>query len=309
MEENKNGFEMNQNFNQTNGQPVKTKKKSKLVSFLVIVIIILILALGLSIWNTFAITKGYDNLFIMLGTMLAGEEEVSGDDVKGEEITDGENELTVNEEKEDIEETLKKEDESKDYVYERESYAVKIQEYPGSNYEDKIEIPYINIDSEDVKKINKEIYEMYEESVKTLEKYSNEYTDLRYEFSEHENMISICIIKTHIVVPGGGFVSSRKVYNVSLENGEELSVLDVLETFDLEGEDLKSKIEEKLEQQYENSTDSSDIKSYPTSKGYIQTCQYDMFNIYFKTENIAVVEIDDGIYGSYSLEFNLKDEK
>ena len=305
MEENKNGFEMNQNFNQEKGQPVKTKKKSKLVPFLVTVIIILIMALGLSIWNTFAITKGYDNLFIMLETMLAGEEEVGGDDVKGDEAVDGENELTVDEEKKHVEETLKKEDESKDYVYERESYAVKIYDF-----EDEIKIPYINIDSEDVKNINKEIYKMYEESLKTLKESGNAYTALEYEFSEHENMISICIVKTPLQVPGGGFERSRKVYNVSLENGEELSVLDVLETFDLEGEDLKSKIEEKLEQQYENSDDSSPLKHYSNKEGYIQTCQYDVFNTYFKKENIAVVEITDGVsYGSYSLEINLKDEQ
>lgn len=304
MEENKKGFEMNQNFNQENGQPVKIKKKSKLIPFLLTIILILIISLGLSIWNTIAITKGYDNLFIMLGTMLAGEE-VSGEDVKGEDVIDRENELTGNEEKKDVEETIKKEDESKDYIYERESYAVQIQfpyQYP--NYEDEIKIPYINIDSEDVKNINKEIYKMYEESVKTLEKYGNEYTALEYEFSEHENMISICIIKTPLVVPGGGFVNERIVYNVSLENGEKLSVLDVLEKFDLEGQDLRYKIEETLKQKYEN-----DLKdAFPNEEAYIQRCQYDVFNTYFKTENIAVIEITDGYFnGSYSLEINLKD--
>lgn len=143
-----------------------------------------------------------------------------------------------------------------------------------------------------------------------MEENSNQYTDLEYEFSEHENMISICIIKTPMAVPGGGFESERMVYNISLENGEKLSVLDVLETFDLEGQDLKYKIEKKLKQEYENSDDSSPLKHYPTKEGYIQTCQYDVFNTYFKKENIAVVEITDGVsYGSYSLEINLKDEQ
>lgn len=74
MEENKNGFEMNQNFNQENEKAVKTKKKSKVVPVLVIVILILLLALALCIGNMYAMTKDYGSVFAMIGNIAAGEE-------------------------------------------------------------------------------------------------------------------------------------------------------------------------------------------------------------------------------------------
>ena len=51
MEENNNRFEVNPNFNQTNGQPGKTKKKSKLVPFLLTIILILMKDLLMVILN------------------------------------------------------------------------------------------------------------------------------------------------------------------------------------------------------------------------------------------------------------------
>lgn len=91
-EKNNNGFEMNSNVNQTNWQPVMNKKKSKLVPILLTIIFVLILALALCIGNMYAMMKDYDNLFIMIGSMLAGEEEVSGEENISQEETDIEQE-------------------------------------------------------------------------------------------------------------------------------------------------------------------------------------------------------------------------
>jgi len=294
MEENKNNeIEMNSEVKQTSTQQVKTKKKSKVVPILVTIILILVLALALCIGNMYAMTKGYDNVFSMVGSMISGQKDVVEE--KNEISEDANIEQENNEKNKSI-----LEDENKGYVYQRECLYSKY-------ILGEIEIPYININSEDAKKVNQEIYEMYEKASKEIKELEDknpeyyEFTDLSYKYSIVGTMLCVCVDKTPIVVPSGGFVRERIVYNFNLQDGKRMSIQEVLGKFDLTEAKLIEKINLKFKEMYFSG--GFDIKEWTTEKDFIEGFEYDINELYFETETITELILDgDAVpYGDYEM--------
>ena len=96
----------------------------------------------------------------MVSSMIYGKED---EQIENNIESNEKNDLDNNKE---IEEKTIKEYENKEYVYLRESYDVEYT-YLNELYKKCIERPYINIDSEDAKKANQEIYTMYNDAIKS----------------------------------------------------------------------------------------------------------------------------------------------
>lgn len=207
MEENdKVKIEVNAN-NDVSGENVNKISKARnknLTIVLVVIIILLILAIGVcaGLWFASDTTKIINN-----------KEEV----VKEEENTS------------------KKIDETKPWVYDAEFnketktiYETSDKSY-SINSKECLKIPYININSEDVKKVNEEIEKLYEECYLGFGKLLDEQSDWKtyqrydatYNFYENENILSV-VLQLHdgvVVVNGGagGGNSTIYTYNFNLE--------------------------------------------------------------------------------------------
>lgn len=301
MEENRNNeIEVNSKAKQTNEQQVQSKRKLRVIDILVVIVVMLLLMLALSISNMYAMTKEYDNVFSMVASMISGKEDES---VENNLQSNEENDLNNSEEI--VTKTIK-ENSNKDYVYLRESYDVEINDR-GDIFKDKIEIPYINIDSEDAKKVNQEIYKMYEEAVKTVveEEQENSYTAISYKYSIVDNIISLCIDSTPICIPGGGFTAERTVYNFSLENGKRLSTKEVLAKHNLSEESMIEKINLDLKDWYID-TISSGVLGDITENDFYKSFDYNFNAIYFETNTIAEVYFfENPFHGGMSRKINI----
>ena len=299
MEENKNNeIEVNSKRKQANELKVQSKRKLRVIDILVVIIVMLLLMLVLCIGNMYAMTKDYKNVFSMVSSMISRKEYGSGENnLQSKEENDWDN-------NEEIATRTIKENPNRDYVYQRESYDVEINDR-GEIFKDKIEIPYININSEDAKKANQEIYKMYEEAVKIFveEEQADSYTSISYKYSIFDNIVSLCIDSTPICIPGGGFVRERTVYNLNLEDGKRLSTNETLEKFDLTEDKLIEKINLKLKEMYRT----KDMLIECTEDEYINGFEYDINALYFESnKNVELLLGGESVpYGDADIKIDI----
>ena len=159
------------------------KKGSKIIIFLIFILLLVIIAGG-----------GY----YIFNEKNNTDKEIQNLNSQIEELRKN----TGVKESNDVTQIIKKVDESKPWVYDAE-YLKKYTEKEFStldNYKTSecLKIPYINIDSEDAEKANKEIKEI---SDKLYEKFGEKYGDdiyyitrMKYKYSDNENGISLLIL-------------------------------------------------------------------------------------------------------------------
>ena len=122
--------------------------------------------------------------------------------------------------KEEKKESVKKIDESKEYVYDLET---------GESYA----IPYINIDSDDAKKMNEDIKVFSE---KFGDK-SSEYYRLKYYYYTNKNIISVALV---FYYDANGLTNSL-ILNIDKETGKKVSNEEILKAKNINIEELRNK--------------------------------------------------------------------
>ena len=181
------------------------------------------------------------------------------------------------------ENTVQEVDENKIYVYEKNSYNV----VEGI----EIKIPYININSSDIEELNNKLLKEYNNAVEKVDIDKNgngSYTDINYEFSViDDKILSLKVDTSDCVIPGGGFVINRKVYNIDLSSGKILSIDEVLTKIGLDKEAIENSVENRLKEVYNNS---DYLKSmYTSEKAYIRNFKYEFDTIYFNSSKTITV--------------------
>lgn len=227
--------EINDNVNQ---KETKNSKKGKVKTIvLMIIVLVLVLIIG-----------------VLCGLFFSGN---------GDKVTNIINQVTENKEEN---KTSKKIDENKPWVYDADYIKDKEDKTKTSNLttssfkaSEEIKLPYININSDDAKKINDEIKGLFDKAYnefgdliemtdyatgkKTYNENSFSYTGYDYAVYENNNIVSIVITKTYIVVPGD-ITTSYITYNFDLDTLKLLKVDDVLKSYSF---DSKSDLNQKLQ--------------------------------------------------------------
>lgn len=151
-------------------------------------------------------------------------------------------------------------DEDKDLVYDAEytygnlegkSYTAE----DGEKYSiEEIKVPFINIDSSDAEKANKEIKTIFEEAAKIFEKElegeKSAYVTAKYEMYENDEKLSITI-KTELEK----FESFPNIvyytYNFDLTDGSKLSYEDIYNIANISESEIDEKVEEAITEELE----------------------------------------------------------
>lgn len=142
---------------------------------------------------------------------------------------------------------------TKEYVYDANyEISTEIKQYYVYGGEKLISIndlnvPYINIDSDDAKKVNQEIYKIYEDLIKDFEKLSKE--EIWYSISSYNSCINDNILSIIITIESAGTSIPNYeyyTYNFDLDNGNLLNYEEVLTKFKLTQEDALTAVKEIL---------------------------------------------------------------
>lgn len=160
-------------------------------------------------------------------------------------------------------------DKDKPWVYdadynlptEKESYMGYADELKEVKASDLI-VPYININTDDAKKANEEIYEIYKHLIEIFNsnaKTGTWFTEVEYKTYENDNIISIVIITTSegTAVP----VNNYYTYNFDNENGTLLSYEDVYKALGYTSLNIETKVKETIK---------SELNKYGDSNSYVE---------------------------------------
>ena len=244
MENNENNVQSQ--VNETLKKPQKSGKKVTII--LGIIVLILVLAVG-----------------ILAGVLISG----NGNKI----IKQVEEKIVQN----DDNKTSKKVDESKPWVYDAE-YMKDKEEKEKTSSENKtykaseeIKLPYININSEDAKKVNEEIKTMFDKAYEDFGKLEEgldlatgkkiirddwfSYKKYKYNAYENNNILSIVIEKYDVHVPGDG---GREyiIYNFNLDT---LKLATIEEVGKACGFNSESEVKEKVSIVIENEGEEAGI--------------------------------------------------
>lgn len=148
----------------------------------------------------------------------------------------------------------KKIDEMQDYVYEKDISEINETTRSGYRHTDVIRLPFINLNSEDVQKINGKLEQQYQKSATSLKRYNDGslvefgYTSMNYKYSVLENkLISLQTESSEILVIGDGFDPSYITYNLDINTGKELSNSEILEMLNIGADKFTTKMYEGIE--------------------------------------------------------------
>ena len=137
---------------------------------------------------------------------------------------------------------------SKDWVYDalynlptdKESYCITLDCIEMVYARDLI-VPYVNINSNDAKVANQEIYELYEELIDIFNENSDYgiwYTDVEYDYYINDNILSVVITTSS----GGTDVTRYRyyTYNFDLNTGNFTDYSEVYNVVDISSDDIDS---------------------------------------------------------------------
>lgn len=160
-----------------------------------------------------------------------------------------------------------------DYKYDVDvtSYSTSYSTY----YIDDIKVPYIDIDSEDVKKINTEIKNIFNDAVNNFKKGVNDkityVDDCTYRYFTDDNILSVIITygvgATDVVYP------KYYTYNIDLKTGNLMSYKDVYTYLDISDIDsnVKNAITNIMKQKLSNIGDQFDTYNNESFNNYCET--------------------------------------
>lgn len=177
----------------------------------------------------------------------------------------------------------KKIDDSKDLVYEKSVKEINetYDEEYGYTFEDKIRLPFINIDSEDVERANSKLQEKYNTAVNSLvkEEYGFSFTRMDYEeYIVDDKFVSLSVCEMPVHVPGGDFLEYYTLYNFDLQDGgKKLSKREIIEKFNITPNELEEKVKEALTKNY-NEYESAD-EEFGTFEEYMSNSKYHFENL------------------------------
>lgn len=153
--------------------------------------------------------------------------------------------------------SAKKVDDAKDYVYEKEVKEINETYDKENNYtfEDKIRLPYININSEDAERTNSKLQEKYNSAKNSMRKEEYGFNFTRMDYEEHivsDKYIGLSVCEMPVHVPGGDFLEEYTLYNFDLQDGgKKLTKREVIEKFNLTPNELEEKVKEALKKNYD----------------------------------------------------------
>lgn len=138
---------------------------------------------------------------------------------------------------------VQKIDEEQDLVY---TYYT-LQESEKNSYEIDLNIPYINIDSEIVKEYNEEIKQTYEEKAEaTLQtENGNVIYSLEYEATIENDILSL-IIRANLKEGSNAQRLIIQTFNYDLKNDKEVTLEEMINTKQLNIDDVQDKINEEI---------------------------------------------------------------
>lgn len=150
----------------------------------------------------------------------------------------------------------KKVDDSKDFVYEKEVKEINETYDKENNYtfEDKIRLPYININSEDAERANNKLQQNFNSAKNSIQKDEYGFNFTRMDYEEHivyDKYIGLSVCEMPVHVPGGDFLEYYTLYNFDIQDGgKKLTKREVIEKFNLTPNELEEKVKEALKKNY-----------------------------------------------------------
>lgn len=153
---------------------------------------------------------------------------------------------------------MTKEDENKvynseDYIYTKDSYVHDI------DFESKL--PYINLDNNEINKINEELIEKYYKLITKDEEI------MMYEVYQNDNILSL-IVKTFNQESLDSYPTDVMIYNIDVENAMLVRNSLLLTKYDITEEEIKKIISDKIKEYY----------NYEIAKGYTESsCNFDCY--------------------------------
>lgn len=180
-------------------------------------------------------------------------------------------------------------DNTKSYIFRKEQKEIKEVYYDDNVFEDKINLPFVNINSEDATKVNTELKNRYDEATNSLVKDNDSgfsFTSMDYESKIISGKYaSLMVLQMPVYVPGGDFEEYYSIYNFDLENGKLLSKKEIIDRFNLTEEMLEQKLKDDLIERYVEYGDSE--YEFGTLEQYLQNSKYNFENIeiYIAGEN------------------------
>ena len=216
--------------------PKKEKTNVKLAVIYTISILTCIISVVMIIISFYVGTEEIDRLIAIGG-------KTEDDDMYYQTLEANFDKLFDNEIKINTGISIDKEDKTKDLVY---TYYTKNEEKENS-YDVNLNIPYININNEIIKKYNQEIKDTFEvkaESVLKTEGQNIAYT-VEYQATVEDDILSI-IIRSNLKQASSAQRVIIQTYNFDLKNNKEISLEDIINKKELNIDDVRNRIEEKI---------------------------------------------------------------
>ena len=229
----------------------KKKRKSGLIIFILLLIIALLV--------TYIVLdkKGLADKYINLSFLNSKQKTA-----ETSEKADNKNEIEEKETK------SIKIDDDEEYVYDGKRYDInqdiKYEDKSVYEFKGSILVPYININTEDAKKIKEDINKMYEDAVSSIKVEKDEsgmsFDSLNYKthINKEYNTLAIIISKTALSVPGDGFNDDYIIYNFDLNTGKLLSNEELLGMINKTKEDITVAVDKCLKDGWKNYSKESD---------------------------------------------------
>ena len=169
-------------------------------------------------------------------------------------------------------------------------------------FTDNIEMPYININSEDAKKVNADLKKKFENaknSIKVESEYGFTYQDMDYEyFIWKDRVLSVLITDSEIHVPGEGR-DTFSTYNFDLTTGKLLTNKELFEIIGID--DIDKTIRDSLTNAYyegrkqmQETPEMTDhlAGAYPTVDDLLKDISYDAENGYVYVESNDFIDME-----------------
>lgn len=256
------------------------------IMFFVIVGLLCILALSIGIYAQIFYRYSDTDPF-MLGIGVGKTQEAA-------EITKMKNEFnsifTNDISGESTTDTIKKETD-KDLVYTTQN----IIEKENDKYNIVANIPYINIDSDTIEKINSDINKKYVEKIEKIMAESKEYQDYNVTYKAYLNGELLSVIIRENIKAGRNTQSSKiTTYNYSLSLDREVSINDIIKAKGYDSRKLQKEIDEQI--------DELNKKDKELKNQYTEVRLRDASNQMYKIENTEnfIVTPDGYLYLIYA---------